>query len=232
MEATTVRISWGFSCYNIAWIYLWEIVLASEDKQDENDITVFVTVLQVCNIICRNKLPCRAVGGWCGGWWVGGIYFWCWQTDRHLNRCACRYNRVNTTFYICRYLNVKEPENYAFLCYNAFFGFTSLFLFWYHKLEVVWHSLIGFLVQCETLRMYLCWSLCTLYWHAYQVRVTVGDSCLRFCVCVTSFERWLTPLCFFSFSSPVQVMGKESRDRAAEGNPGYTFHCTFTIVSF
>ena len=156
----------------------------------------------------------------------------CWQADRHLNRCACRYNRVNTTFYICRYLNVKEPENYAFLCYNAFFGFTSLFLFWYHKLEVVWHSLIGFLVQCETLRMYLCWSLCTLYWHAYQVRVTVGDSCLRCCVCVTSFERWLTPLCFFSFSSPVQVVGKESRDRAAEGNPGYTFHCTFTIVSF
>ena len=24
---------------------------------------------------------------------------------------------------------------------------------------------------------------------------------------------------------PVQVVGKESRDRAAEGNPGYTFHC-------
>ena len=40
---------------------------------------------------------------------------------------------------------------------------------------------------------HLWWSLCTLYLHACQVRVTVGDSGLC-CTCVTYFERRLTPL--------------------------------------
>ena len=39
-----------------------------------------------------------------------------------------------------------------------------------------------------SLRMYLWWSLCTLYLHACQVRVTVGNSCLCCCACVTYFE--------------------------------------------
>ena len=38
------------------------------------------------------------------------------------------------------------------------------------------------------------WSLCTLYLHTCQVGVTVGDSGLGCCTCVTCFERWLTPL--------------------------------------
>ena len=38
-------------------------------------------------------------------------------------------------------------------------------------------------------RLYLWWSLCTLYLHACQVRVTVGDSGLCSCTCVTYFER-------------------------------------------
>ena len=37
-------------------------------------------------------------------------------------------------------------------------------------------------------------SLCTLYLHACQVRVTVGDSGLCCCTCVTYFERQLPPL--------------------------------------
>ena len=41
-------------------------------------------------------------------------------------------------------------------------------------------------------------SLCTLYLLAYYVRATASDSGLCCCVCVTSFERWLTPLCFDS----------------------------------
>ena len=43
--------------------------------------------------------------------------------------------------------------------------------------------------------MYLWWSLCTLYLHACQVRVTVGDSGLCCCACDTYFERQLSPLC-------------------------------------
>ena len=39
--------------------------------------------------------------------------------------------------------------------------------------------------------MYLRWSLCTLYLHTCQVKVTVGDSGLC-CACVTSFEHSLT----------------------------------------
>ena len=38
-------------------------------------------------------------------------------------------------------------------------------------------------------KMYLWWSFCTLYLHACQVRVTVGDSGLCCCACVTYFER-------------------------------------------
>ena len=38
--------------------------------------------------------------------------------------------------------------------------------------------------------MYLWWSLCPLYFLAYQLRVTVGDSDLCCCVCVTSIERY------------------------------------------
>ena len=41
----------------------------------------------------------------------------------------------------------------------------------------------------SVLRMYLWWSLCTKYLHACQVRVTVGDSDLCCCTCVTYFER-------------------------------------------
>ena len=39
------------------------------------------------------------------------------------------------------------------------------------------------------------WSLCTLYLHVCQVRVTVGDSGLCCCACDTYLERQLTPLC-------------------------------------
>ena len=44
--------------------------------------------------------------------------------------------------------------------------------------------------SAQKVTMYLWWSLCTLYLHACQVRVTVGDSgfCCC-CTCVTYFER-------------------------------------------
>ena len=40
----------------------------------------------------------------------------------------------------------------------------------------------------EEKRMYLRWNSCTLYLHACQVRVTVGDTGLCCCTCVTYFE--------------------------------------------
>ena len=51
--------------------------------------------------------------------------------------------------------------------------------------------------------MYLWWSLYTLYLHACQVRVTVGDSGLCCCVCVTSFKCYWMPLCVDSDLSVV-----------------------------
>ena len=45
------------------------------------------------------------------------------------------------------------------------------------------------------LRMYLWWSLCTLYLHACQLRVAVGDSGLCCCACIACFKQWLAPLC-------------------------------------
>ena len=42
--------------------------------------------------------------------------------------------------------------------------------------------------------MYIRWSLCTLYLHACQLRVTVGDSGHCCCTGVTYFESKLTPL--------------------------------------
>ena len=44
-------------------------------------------------------------------------------------------------------------------------------------------------------QMYLWWSLCSLCLLACQVRVSIGDSGLCCCVCVTSFERLFSPLC-------------------------------------
>ena len=46
------------------------------------------------------------------------------------------------------------------------------------------------ILRMYILRLYLWWSLCTLYLHACKVRVTVGDSGLCCCTCVsTYFER-------------------------------------------
>ena len=55
-------------------------------------------------------------------------------------------------------------------------------------------SQLLFLPQSEWIylfskRMYLWWSLCILYLHACQVRVTVGDSGLCCCAWATSFKR-------------------------------------------
>ena len=41
----------------------------------------------------------------------------------------------------------------------------------------------------KNLRMYLYWTLCTLHLHARQLRVTVVDSGLCCCTCVTYFKR-------------------------------------------
>ena len=46
----------------------------------------------------------------------------------------------------------------------------------------------------------------TLYLLACQVRVTVGDSGLCCCVCVTSFERLLTPLFVYSGTGALGVV--------------------------
>ena len=48
-------------------------------------------------------------------------------------------------------------------------------------------------------RMHLWWSLCTLYLHACQLRITAGDSGPRFCVCVSAnkFPCVLIPLQHF-----------------------------------
>ena len=48
----------------------------------------------------------------------------------------------------------------------------------------------GELIICELLIVQLWWSLCTLYLHACQVRVTVGDSGLCCCTCVKPVLNW------------------------------------------
>ena len=50
-------------------------------------------------------------------------------------------------------------------------------------------------------------SLSTLYLLACQVRVHVGDLGLC-CVCVVSFECWLSPLCWFSTHRILQKLTK------------------------
>ena len=53
--------------------------------------------------------------------------------------------------------------------------------------------------QQQQLRMYLWWSLYTLYFlHACQVRITVGGSGLCCCMCVTYSEGWLLPCLLIS----------------------------------
>ena len=57
-------------------------------------------------------------------------------------------------------------------------------------LGVAWRYLsIACLRPNLSKRIYLWWSLRSLYLHACPVRVTVGDSCLCCCTCATYFER-------------------------------------------
>ena len=57
----------------------------------------------------------------------------------------------------------------------------------------------------EVERMFLWWSLCTLYLHVCQVRVIIDDSGLCCCTCVTYFQRWLTLLCGDSWQNPLTL---------------------------
>ena len=79
---------------------------------------------------------------------------------------------------------------------------TSSYLWWYP-----WY------------RMYLWWSLCTLYLHACQVRGTVGDSGLCCCACVTSFERSLSPLCVGSVRDKVTRQSQQITTFEERGEP-------------
>ena len=82
--------------------------------------------------------------------------------------------------------------------------------------------------------------MCGLYLLACQLRATVGDSGLCCCVCVTTFERQLTPLCVdsawvlwasFCFSfvlagqqnslKPACALAYQWHWHPASGNPGF-----------
>ena len=85
-------------------------------------------------------------------------------------------------------------------------------------------SVVSYLsVQLQLLCLW--WILCTLYLHACQVKVTVSDSGLCCCTCVTYFERELTPLsvylkinkCIFLFQKTNVFRGWGVRGR------GYLF---------
>ena len=63
--------------------------------------------------------------------------------------------------------------------------------------------------------IYLWWNLSTLHWLACQVRVTVGDSGLCCCVCLTSFERYIDSfVCWLCTSArglvPFQILSSSS----------------------
>ena len=99
--------------------------------------------------------------------------------------------------------------------------FRKLFnplVFWFRTNTLGWTRttnsiLLLIWVIYEDMRMYLYWSLWTMYWHACQMTVTVGDSGLC-CTCVAYFESYLTPLCVdseralwasFCFRSVIQL---------------------------
>ena len=63
----------------------------------------------------------------------------------------------------------------------------------YHR----WYRSVGYADKNEVyiyiFWMYLWQNLCTLYFTCIPLRVTTGNSGLCCCVCVVSFECWLTP---------------------------------------
>ena len=67
---------------------------------------------------------------------------------------------------------------------------------WWGLYTVTLYLLVCQVVWWVSERMYPWWGLytVTLYLLVCQVRVTVGDSGLCSCLCVMSFECWLTPL--------------------------------------
>ena len=84
--------------------------------------------------------------------------------------------------FVSRWINVVY-------CLTSGFSFlSSIYLMLVCWIFLIWNLSCACikLHLYEYLRMYLWWSLCTLYLHACQVRVTVGDSGLCCCTFVTS----------------------------------------------
>ena len=104
--------------------------------------------------------------------------FHCWR------RFANRLTLYQITFAINRKIRGREVK---------FQSGLELALVRTELKELGFHATIdtGIVLQktLETLTMYFWWSFCTVYLLACQVRVSVGESDLCRCVCVTSFER-------------------------------------------
>ena len=124
--------------------------------------------------------------------WLSGLeYHWAHNTGRVVG-VFCRllptpsplsYKHTHTHARTHRHIHTRIwlPIHNSRLCKND---------------KAKYNCLSGILFK--DLRMYLWWSLCTMYLHTCQVRVTVGNSGL--CCCITYFVHCgLTPLCVDSF---------------------------------
>ena len=117
-------------------------------------------------------------------------YFIVLLMNRHGFRCWRRFaNRLtlyHITFAIYRKIRGREVKSQSGL---------ELALVRSELKELGFHATIDTgIVQktknkLETLTMYFWWSFCTVHLLACQMRVSVGESDLCRCACVTSFER-------------------------------------------
>ena len=88
--------------------------------------------------------------------------------------------------------------------------------------------------RCEQTQNKTLIDCCTLYLRACQLRVTVGDSGLCCCVCVTSFEPWLTPCVLFLFAHYFRTETSDSTASQSVLTPvcKRAFRCSLEDVSF
>ena len=130
--------------------------------------------------------------------------------NQHTRELISTQNKHNTRSLLLRLFRVLINSLVSCLWSYQLFDFFSVIIFlsvnnYVQLIPLDFASVIKLPSSFIMSRMYLWWSVCTLYLHIHQVRVTIGNSGLCCCACVTPFEHWLTPLCVVP--SSLSLMG-------------------------
>ena len=146
---------------------------------------------------------------------------WTLQTDWKMAAFVCDVFCMHVKS-VSQHWKYLQTVNEADLKHVTLMSFCAGQMIWlcksqhrkYSTLSIVPSFSVGCSTHWATPAPDSSWSLCTLNSHACQVRVTVCDSDLCCCACVTCFVHEVTPLCVDShLYSCLDPKGVTSVDR-------------------